>query len=242
MRATRRDRLWSELRDGCGHCTGRGTIARKRRGDVARAVVETDAPPPGHSRSATIVDWLTGRPRRSACSRLRIARRRPSGLDARWTRTSSTVSGSSCDQVWHARQSRPRRSLRGSPRDMPRPANGASEMSPDDLRANLDCGRWSSEPCQRSGESTATIGRSPLTAEELHPCLNRIPRAAPSSPASARSRRSATTSRLLANLVAGVTGTRPDHGFDATGFEVRIAAEVTDFDPTRSWTARWPAG
>ena len=34
------------------------------------------------------------------------------------------------------------------------------------------------------------------------------------------------------NLVAGVTGTRLIQGFDATGFEVRIAAEVKDFDPT----------
>jgi 3-oxoacyl-[acyl-carrier-protein] synthase II len=34
------------------------------------------------------------------------------------------------------------------------------------------------------------------------------------------------------NLVAGVTGTRRIQGFDATGFEVQIAAEVLDFDPT----------
>ena len=34
-----------------------------------------------------------------------------------------------------------------------------------------------------------------------------------------------------ANLVAGVTGTRLIQGFDATGFEVRIAAEVLDFNP-----------
>lgn len=33
------------------------------------------------------------------------------------------------------------------------------------------------------------------------------------------------------NLVAGVTGTRPITGFDASGFEVRIAAEVVDFEP-----------
>jgi 3-oxoacyl-[acyl-carrier-protein] synthase II len=33
------------------------------------------------------------------------------------------------------------------------------------------------------------------------------------------------------NLVAGVTGTRTIRGFDTTGFEVRIAAEVLDFDP-----------
>jgi 3-oxoacyl-[acyl-carrier-protein] synthase II len=33
------------------------------------------------------------------------------------------------------------------------------------------------------------------------------------------------------NLVAGVTGTRLIRSFDATGFEVRIAAEVLDFDP-----------
>jgi 3-oxoacyl-[acyl-carrier-protein] synthase II len=33
------------------------------------------------------------------------------------------------------------------------------------------------------------------------------------------------------NLVAGVTGTRLIQGFDATGFEVQIAAEVLDFDP-----------
>ncbi len=34
------------------------------------------------------------------------------------------------------------------------------------------------------------------------------------------------------NLVAGVTGTRLIQGFDATDFEVRIAAEVLGFDPT----------
>lgn len=33
------------------------------------------------------------------------------------------------------------------------------------------------------------------------------------------------------NLVAGVTGTRLIQGFDASDFEVRIAAEVLDFDP-----------
>jgi 3-oxoacyl-[acyl-carrier-protein] synthase II len=34
-----------------------------------------------------------------------------------------------------------------------------------------------------------------------------------------------------ANLLAGVTGTRLIQSFDASGFEVRIAAEVLDFDP-----------
>jgi 3-oxoacyl-[acyl-carrier-protein] synthase II len=34
------------------------------------------------------------------------------------------------------------------------------------------------------------------------------------------------------NLVAGVTGTRLIQGFDTTGFEVQIAAEVLGFDPT----------
>ncbi len=34
------------------------------------------------------------------------------------------------------------------------------------------------------------------------------------------------------NLVAGVSGVRPIRSFDTTGFEVRIAAEVLDFDPT----------
>ena len=34
------------------------------------------------------------------------------------------------------------------------------------------------------------------------------------------------------NLVAGVTGTRTIQGFDASAFEVRIAAEVLGFDPT----------
>ena len=34
------------------------------------------------------------------------------------------------------------------------------------------------------------------------------------------------------NLVAGVTGTRLIQGLDAAAFEVRIAAEVLDFDPT----------
>jgi 3-oxoacyl-[acyl-carrier-protein] synthase II len=37
-----------------------------------------------------------------------------------------------------------------------------------------------------------------------------------------------------ANLVAGVTGTRLIQGFDASDFEVRIAAEVLDFDPTNA--------
>ena len=36
------------------------------------------------------------------------------------------------------------------------------------------------------------------------------------------------------NLVAGVTGTRRIQGFDASGFEVQIAAEVVDFDPTKA--------
>jgi 3-oxoacyl-[acyl-carrier-protein] synthase II len=36
------------------------------------------------------------------------------------------------------------------------------------------------------------------------------------------------------NLVAGVTGTRRIQGFDASGFEVQIAAEVIDFDPTKA--------
>ena len=34
------------------------------------------------------------------------------------------------------------------------------------------------------------------------------------------------------NLVAGVTGTRLIQSFDASAFEVQIAAEVLDFDPT----------
>ena len=34
------------------------------------------------------------------------------------------------------------------------------------------------------------------------------------------------------NLQDGVTGTRPITAFDASEFEVRIAAEVLDFDPT----------
>jgi 3-oxoacyl-[acyl-carrier-protein] synthase II len=36
------------------------------------------------------------------------------------------------------------------------------------------------------------------------------------------------------NLVAGITGTRLIQSFDATGFEVRIAAEVLDFDPAKA--------
>ena len=35
------------------------------------------------------------------------------------------------------------------------------------------------------------------------------------------------------NLVAGVTGTRPIQSFDASAHEVRIAAEVLDFQPER---------
>ncbi len=34
------------------------------------------------------------------------------------------------------------------------------------------------------------------------------------------------------NLLAGVSGVRPIRSFDTSGFEVRIAAEVIDFDPT----------
>jgi 3-oxoacyl-[acyl-carrier-protein] synthase II len=40
------------------------------------------------------------------------------------------------------------------------------------------------------------------------------------------------------NLVAGVTGTRLIRSFDASGFEVRIAAEVIDFDPTTVMDAK----
>jgi 3-oxoacyl-[acyl-carrier-protein] synthase II len=36
------------------------------------------------------------------------------------------------------------------------------------------------------------------------------------------------------NLVAGVTGTRCIQGFDTTGFEVQIAAEVLNFDPAKA--------
>src|SRR5215210_4839801 len=35
-----------------------------------------------------------------------------------------------------------------------------------------------------------------------------------------------------ANLLAGVSGAGPITSFDPTGFDVRIAAEVKDFDPT----------
>ena len=41
-----------------------------------------------------------------------------------------------------------------------------------------------------------------------------------------------------ANLQAGVTGTRLIRSFDASDFEVRIAAEVLDFDPTRAMDAK----
>jgi 3-oxoacyl-[acyl-carrier-protein] synthase II len=40
------------------------------------------------------------------------------------------------------------------------------------------------------------------------------------------------------NLVAGVTGTRTIQGFDASAFEVRIAAEVLGFDPTAAMDAK----
>ena len=40
------------------------------------------------------------------------------------------------------------------------------------------------------------------------------------------------------NLVAGVTGTRTIQSFDASAFEVRIAAEVLDFDPTTVMDAK----
>ncbi len=40
------------------------------------------------------------------------------------------------------------------------------------------------------------------------------------------------------NLVAGVTGTRLVRRFDASAFEVRIAAEVLDFDPTTVMDAK----
>jgi 3-oxoacyl-[acyl-carrier-protein] synthase II len=41
-----------------------------------------------------------------------------------------------------------------------------------------------------------------------------------------------------ANLQAGVTGTRLIRSFDASNFEVRIAAEVIDFDPTAHMDAK----
>ncbi len=40
------------------------------------------------------------------------------------------------------------------------------------------------------------------------------------------------------NLLAGVTGTREVRSFDASAFEVRIAAEVLDFDPTTVMDAK----
>src|SRR3954465_1605542 len=40
------------------------------------------------------------------------------------------------------------------------------------------------------------------------------------------------------NLLAGVTGTRTIRSFDPSGFEVRIAAEVRDFDPTIAMDAK----
>src|SRR3989304_6361877 len=36
------------------------------------------------------------------------------------------------------------------------------------------------------------------------------------------------------NLLAGVSGGGPITTFDASGFDVRIAAEVKDFDPTQA--------
>jgi 3-oxoacyl-[acyl-carrier-protein] synthase II len=41
-----------------------------------------------------------------------------------------------------------------------------------------------------------------------------------------------------ANLVKGVTGTRRIRSFDASGFEVQIAAEVVDFDPAAHMDAK----
>src|SRR6185437_7376612 len=40
------------------------------------------------------------------------------------------------------------------------------------------------------------------------------------------------------NLRDGVTGTRRIRSFDPTGFEVQIAAEVLDFDPTVAMDAK----
>jgi len=40
------------------------------------------------------------------------------------------------------------------------------------------------------------------------------------------------------NLVAGKTGTRRIQSFDPSGFEVQIAAEVLDFDPTKAMDAK----
>ncbi len=40
------------------------------------------------------------------------------------------------------------------------------------------------------------------------------------------------------NLVAGVTGTRRIRSFDASNFEIQIAAEVIDFDPTKAMDAK----
>ena len=41
-----------------------------------------------------------------------------------------------------------------------------------------------------------------------------------------------------ANLVAGVTGTRRIQSFDASAFEVKIGAEVLDFDPAAHMDAK----
>src|SRR4029078_5824385 len=41
-----------------------------------------------------------------------------------------------------------------------------------------------------------------------------------------------------ANLVAGKTGSRRIQGFDASGFEGQIAAEVLHFDPTKTLDPR----
>src|SRR6476620_8518016 len=41
-----------------------------------------------------------------------------------------------------------------------------------------------------------------------------------------------------ANLQAGVTGTRTIRSFDASNFEIQIAAEVIDFDPTKAMDAK----
>ena len=76
-----------------------------------------------------------------------------------------------------------------------------------------------------------TIAASPILEEP--PCLNETPRAVPSSPASARSCRSATTSRPTGRTCGPASPARGlIQSFDASAFEVRIAAEVLGFDPT----------
>jgi len=73
------------------------------------------------------------------------------------------------------------------------------------------------------------------------PCPPAIPPVALSSPVSGRHPIGNTAKAYWEGLLAGVSGVGPITQFDPSELDVRIAAEVKDFDPASPWTVRWPA-